>query len=69
MYNEYKKGVWLFTVTPFFISFSKNASPLGVPPDLKSGVKKCPNLFRPCGFAIRSKGTLKHKLLRFLHLS
>ena len=45
MYNEYKKGVWLFTVTPFFISFSKNASPLGVPPDLKSGVKKCPNLF------------------------
>ena len=31
-------------------------SPLGVPPDLKSGVKKCPNLFRLCGFAIRSKG-------------
>ena len=30
-------------------------SPLGVPADLKSGVKKCPNLFRLCGFAIRSK--------------
>ena len=30
--------------------------PLGVPPDLKSGVKKCPNLFRLCGFEIRSKG-------------
>ena len=30
--------------------------PLGVPPDLQSGVKKCPNLFRLCGFAIRSKG-------------
>ena len=23
--------------------------------DLQSGVKKCPNLFRHCGFAIRSK--------------
>ena len=30
--------------------------PSGVPPDLESGVKKCPNLFRLCGFAIRSKG-------------
>ena len=30
--------------------------PLGVPPDLESGVKKCPNLLRLCGFAIRSKG-------------
>ena len=30
--------------------------PLGVPPDLESGVKKCPNLFRLCGFVIRSKG-------------
>ena len=30
--------------------------PLGVPLDLQSGVKKCPNLFRLCGFAIRSKG-------------
>ena len=30
--------------------------PLGVPPDLQSGVKKCPNLFGLCGFAIRSKG-------------
>ncbi len=24
--------------------------------DLQSGVKKCPNLFRLCGFVIRSKG-------------
>ena len=30
--------------------------PLGVPPDLQSGVKKCPNLLWLCGFAIRSKG-------------
>ena len=30
--------------------------PLGVPPDLKSGVKKCPNLLMLCGFEIRSKG-------------
>ena len=29
--------------------------PLGVPPDLKSGVKKGPNLFKNCGFEIRSK--------------
>ena len=28
----------------------------GVLPDLQSGIKKCPNLFRLCGFAIRSKG-------------
>ena len=28
----------------------------GVLPDLPSGIKKCPNLFRLCGFAIRSKG-------------
>ena len=34
----------------------KTASPLGVPPDLQSGVKKCPNLLMLCGFAIRSKG-------------
>ena len=32
------------------------ASPLGVPPDLQSGVKRCPNLLMLCGFAIRSKG-------------
>ena len=38
------------------LRFFKNASPLGVSPDLQSGVKKCPNLFRLCGFAIRSKG-------------
>ena len=31
------------------------AIPLGVSPDLESGVKKCPNLFRICGFEIRSK--------------
>ena len=41
---------------PFFCFLFKNASPPGVPPDLQSGVKKCPNLFRLCGFAIRSKG-------------
>ena len=29
--------------------------PPGVPADLKSAVKKCPNLFRICGFEIRSK--------------
>ena len=29
--------------------------PLGVPADLQSAVKKCPNLLRPCGFEIRSK--------------
>ena len=37
--------------------------PLGVPPDLQSGVKKCPNLFRLCGFAIRSKGVCFFLLL------
>ena len=36
--------------------FFRNASPPGVPPDLKSGVKKCPNLLMLCGFEIRSKG-------------
>ena len=39
MYNEYKKGVWLFTVTPFFISFSKNASPLGTPAGFETQVR------------------------------
>ena len=48
MYNEYKKGVWLFTVTPFFISFSKNANPLGTPPDLKRKSAR-----HPAGFEIR----------------
>lgn len=24
MYNEYKKGVWLFTVTPFFFNERSN---------------------------------------------
>ena len=37
--------------------------PSGVPPDLESGVKKCPNLFRLCGFAIRSKGVCFFLLL------
>lgn len=41
---------------PEVIRQAYGAYPLGVPPDLKSGVKKCPNLFRLCGFAIRSKG-------------
>ena len=34
----------------------RDNEPLGVPPDLKSGVKKCPNLLGLCGFEIRSKG-------------
>ena len=40
----------------FGIPDTTNSSviPLGVPPDLESGVKKCPNLFRLCGFAIIS---------------
>ena len=41
---------------PEVIRQAYGAYPLGVPPDLQSGVKKCPNLFRLCGFAIRSKG-------------
>ena len=34
----------------------KYYTPLGVPADLKSAVKKCPNLLMLCGFEIRSKG-------------
>ena len=33
--------------------------PLGAPTDLKSAVKKRPNLFRLCGFEIRSKQDCK----------
>ena len=33
--------------------------PLGAPTDLKSVVKKRPNLFRLCGFEIRSKQDCK----------
>ena len=32
--------------------------PLGVPADLQSAVKKCPNLFMLCGFAIPSNQAL-----------
>ena len=49
----------LFTFTFSLLSnvtFDLLTFPLGVPPDLQSGVKKCPNLFRLCGFVIRSKG-------------
>ena len=31
-------------------------APARRPADLQSAVKKCPNLFRLCGFEIRSKG-------------
>ena len=36
--------------------------PPGVPADLKSAVKKCPNLFRICGFEIRSNQDCKKGL-------
>ena len=36
--------------------FMQERKPARRSPDLKSGVKKCPNLFRLCGFEIRSKG-------------
>ena len=49
--ERWRVGSPLHHSSPLFTT-----SPLGVPPDLKSGVKKCPNLFRLCGFAIRSKG-------------
>ena len=39
---------------PYF--FSKLLAPARRPADLQSAVKKCPNLFRLCGFEIRSKG-------------
>ena len=47
------------TLTAFLgllTDFKRKLNPLGVPPDLKSGVKKCPNLLMLCGFEIRSKG-------------
>ena len=42
----------LFNIPPpyFFLA------PARRPADLQSAVKKCPNLFRLCGFEIRSKG-------------
>ena len=49
--ERWRVGSPLHHSSPLFTT-----SPLGAPPDLKSGVKKCPNLFRLCGFAIRSKG-------------
>ena len=42
--------------TKVFRQAKTESPPSGVPPDLQSGVKKCPNLFSLCGFAIRSKG-------------
>ena len=48
-------GVFPLGVSPLGVS-PLGVSPLGVPPDLQSGVKKCPNLLWLCGFAIRSKG-------------
>ena len=46
----------LETTWEFLLGVFQEASPLGVPPDLQSGVKRCPNLLMLCGFAIRSKG-------------
>ena len=40
--------------TKVFRQVKTESPPSGVPPDLQSGVKKCPNLFMICGFAIRS---------------
>ena len=45
------RSFWAFS--PFLSHKRKFCD--GVSPDLQSGVKKCPNLFRLCGFAIRSK--------------
>ena len=58
----YSLSLFHFPFFPFTFSLLSNVTfdlltfPLGVPPDLQSGVKKCPNLFRLCGFVIRSKG-------------
>ena len=38
------------------VSISSLCIPPGVLPDLKSGIKKYPNLLMLCGFGIRSKG-------------
>ena len=43
------------TTWEFLLGVFQEVSPLGVPPDLQSGVKKCPNLLMLCGFGIRSK--------------
>ena len=44
-----------YELLPFQGVRRKRRCPLGIPPDLKSGVKKGPNLLRLCGFEIRSK--------------
>ncbi len=41
--------------TPAFM-INNLLAPARRPADLQSAVKKCPNLFRLCGFEIRSKG-------------
>ena len=48
-------GICSFKLASLRGALSKR-KPARRPPDLKSGVKKCPNLLRLCGFAIRSKG-------------
>ena len=55
MLADFCKHRFLLSLSPA-IPTPCGGVPLGVPPDLKSGVKKRPNLFRLCGFAIRSKG-------------
>lgn len=55
MLADFCKHRFLLSLSPA-IPTQCGGVPLGVPPDLKSGVKKRPNLFRLCGFAIRSKG-------------
>ncbi len=55
MLADFCKHRFLLSLSPV-IPTQCGGVPLGVPPDLKSGVKKRPNLFRLCGFAIRSKG-------------
>jgi len=37
------------------LGIKQKIRPIGVPPDLKSGVKKGPYLLKICGFEIRSK--------------
>ena len=51
--ENYTKEVSKMCKTPHFPHFDEIYSPLGVPLDLQSSVKKCPNLFMLCGFAIR----------------
>ena len=47
--------LFAFYIPPHHI-FSILLAPARRPADLQSAVKKCPNLFRLCGFEIRSKG-------------